>query len=112
MKTNSFSPEEEAELTLLSLDKMEPAAVPSGFDERFFARLDAALNPFISASLKVKNVSEIVFVAKTPRWFWAAAVALLLVNGIIAFNYLQSAAPVSGLASENQLYFQGGVAWF
>lgn len=87
--------EEETSRTLSSLDGLNAAPVPSGYEERFFDRLDRELEPLVH----------------TPKWFWVAATVLLLLNAAIGWNYALKPAAEAQAATENY-FFPGGTSWF
>jgi hypothetical protein len=95
------SPEEEAALTLKSLDAVEPAGVPEGLEEKLFARFE----------LEIAELKK----TATPKWFWMAASALLFFNTICALNYLRyDAADETESASSagSETLFHGGTSWY
>ena len=95
MKNESLTPEQQADRTLESLDGITRAEVPAGLEEKLFARL----------------VPQVV--ARTPKWFWAAAAVLLAVNVVAAFRGSEGkASGGNGLKSVGSYYFQGGSDWF
>jgi hypothetical protein len=92
MKKLPLSPEEEAELTLSSLDGIGRAAVPPGLEERLFSRVKAA---------------------RPPKWAWAAALAVVLINAGVAWTCLKaSPAPPAATADNATTFFSGGTSWY
>jgi hypothetical protein len=92
---NNLTPEEKAEHALTSLDGILLQDPPAGFRDKMFARMDREF-----------------FNQKVPKWFWAAAAVLLLVNISIAWKFSGSsteATPKNTLAS---YYFRGGTDWY
>ncbi|HTL83085.1 MAG TPA: hypothetical protein VL651_15335 [Bacteroidia bacterium] len=64
--------EYETRLTMESLDNIGKAELPANLENDFLRRLDR---------IQKEDRSRL-------RWFWAAAVVILLVNGSVALNYL------------------------
>lgn len=92
MKKHSLSPEEEADLTLESLTGITRAEVPADLEDRLFSRLQAA---------------------RTPKWFWAAAVALVFINAFAAWNYMQAGkTPAVETTASSEALFSGGTSWY
>lgn len=94
MKNESLTPEQKADLALESLHGMTRAEVPAALEEKLFARL-------------AKHAA-----ARTPKWFWAAAVVLLAVNVVAAFHGSEEKRSGGNeLKSVGAYYFPGG-DWF
>lgn len=90
---NKLLPEEKAEQALGSFDGIVLPDLPAGFEERMFARMD-----------------EEFFKVKVPKWFWAAAAVLLLINVSIAWKFSGSTEPTQN--SIASYYFRGGTDWY
>src|SRR3954468_191945 len=103
MKNQNGSPEEKADFTLESLEGMQQVEIPGGLEEKMFARFDR----------------EFSAVAKTPKWFWAAAVLLLAINLVAVAHYsgttkkeISAARSTTGIDDVASYYFQGGTDWY
>ncbi len=100
MKNHPLSPEEKADHALESLEGINFSELPFGFDERMFARFDSEFSK-----------------SKTPKWFWAAASVILIVNLFVAFNSSNSTTTTAktetnSINTVSSFYFQGGSDWY
>ncbi|HEU4717679.1 MAG TPA: hypothetical protein VFU15_07590 [Bacteroidia bacterium] len=107
MEKRSFNPEEEAELTLKSLDGISRADAPGALDEKIISSIE---------SMRRGKM-------RPAKWLWVAGIALMLINGAVAFIYLSpsgenqentavSAQQSSTISDVGSYYFSEGGAWY
>jgi hypothetical protein len=103
MKNSSMTPEEKADYIIENFGGMQAVDPSADFDSKVFARFD----------------SEFSARSKTPKWFWVAALAILSINVIAAYNYTGKTTTTSSTSSETKTtntissyYFQGGTDWY
>jgi hypothetical protein len=95
MERNHLSPEEKAEQALQNFEGIKQAELPADFEAKMFARFDAEFAP-----------------VKTPKWFWAAAAVLLVVNLTAAFTVSNNQSEKQTVNSVTSFYFKGGTDWY
>lgn len=108
MKQHPLTTEEKADQALESLEGIQAVEPSAEFDAKMFARFDC----------------EFSEKAKTPKWFWVAALAIFSINMIAVYNYSFSAdttteTSTTTSSSETKTsnaivsyYFQGGTDWY
>ncbi len=108
MKKDFSSSEEKADMALESLDGIAHAEIPEGLEDKMLARFD----------------SEFSVRKKTPKWFWVAAIVLLMINITAVYKYSFSTdspkpnpafSDMNSSVQQNEIgnyYFNGGSSWF